>query len=152
MLRFKLFILVLFLVSCGSRKVAINKQDIRIDSVSKVEETISTKSQTNQHTLDTTVTVIECFEPINENLPMVINGKTYQNVRFKSSKTKNGISISSTKESVLDSKKSSLDTKSVTKVTKVKDIEKQNIFPWWIWLVIVLVIAAYFINKRLHIL
>lgn len=150
MLRFKLLIIAIFLVSCGSRKVAINKQELKIDSVSKVEETISTKTQTNETTLDTTVTVIEEFEPINENQPMMINGKTYQNVRFKSKKTKNGISISKKKDSVLNQIKSTLNEVSTSKVTKHKDIERQNIFPWWIWLIIVLLIVVFFVYRKVR--
>jgi hypothetical protein len=147
-----IFIIAILLVSCSTRKVAINKQEVKIDSISKVEEKLSQVSIKNESLIDTSSCYMEEFEPIDSTQPFLVNGKEYKNVRIKKQRVSNGISISKKDEVVLNQTKSTSNEVSTSKVIKHKDTERQNTFPWW-WLVLFLItLGGYLIYRRYKIL
>jgi uncharacterized protein YcfL len=143
-----IFIIAILLVSCSTRKVAINKQEVKIDSISKVEEKLSQVSIKNESLIDTSSCYMEEFEPIDSTQPFLVNGKEYKNVRIKKQRISNGISISKKDEVVLNQTKSTLDSKSVTKVTKDKDTNRFNLLPWWWWVIILISFGGYLIYRK----
>jgi hypothetical protein len=135
-------LLAVLLVSCGARKTQVTKQDIQIEETTKVSEQLSIISESSETLIDTSSTTEYLFEPIDSTQPMVIDKKNgiFKNTRFKTSKTKNGISISKSQESSLEAKKSTLNEMSIDIETKDKESDRKESFGGWVWLIILIVI------------
>ena len=82
-----IFIIAILLTSCASRKVAVNKIDIKKDSIAEtkvivtkidtVNKTDSTKVIVNADSSEITIT------PIDSSKVIVVDGKIYKNVVLK---------------------------------------------------------------------
>jgi hypothetical protein len=139
------------LSSCGARKSSVSTVDTKIDSTTIVKEELSIKTESSETNVDTTSIVEEEFEPINDTLPMLIDKKNgvFKNVRFKTSKTKKGISSAKKEESSLEAKKSTLNEVSMDIETKHKVTDKEEAGYSWLWILIIAgVILAYIEMKR----
>jgi hypothetical protein len=145
-------LIVLLLVSCGTRKTQVLKEDIKIEQTTKVTEEFSQVSIKNETLIDTTSITEYFFEPIDSTQPMIIDKKNgvFKNTRFKTTKTKKGISISKKEDSSLETKKSTLDEVSIDIESKDKGTIRESEFPWWTFiLAVVLIILGYTKYKRL---
>lgn len=79
----KLIILsTLLLVSCGTRKVE-QKTDVTTKEVTTDNSVIETKTDTNVKVIDCTSTDEIEIIPVDNSKEIVVNGKTYKNVRLK---------------------------------------------------------------------
>lgn len=132
-------LILLLLTSCGTRKVNKSKEEVKQDKVETVQTNVQVKENTAVKVIDSTDEI--CIEPIDSIKPMVIDGKSYLNVKIKHKKRKVNTSI------VLD--KTTSDTsvkKTVEKTEVVKDnkvIERKTSLVtqlWWLWLLILLFI------------
>jgi len=134
-------LLAVLLVSCGARKTQVTKQDIQIEETTKVSEQLSIISESSETLIDTSSTTEYFFEPIDSTQPMVIDKKNgiFKNTRFKTKKSKNGISISKSKDSVLNQRKDTLNEVLVDIQIKDKETITKNRFPWWLILVIIII-------------
>ena len=144
-------LLVLLLTSCGARKTSVKTEDIKMEQTTTVKEEVSQVSEKSESLIDTSSVYEESFEPIDSTQPMVIDRKNgiFKNTRFKATKSKKGISISKSEESVTNVKKSSLNEISMDIQTKDKQTDKKESFGSWIWLLIILgVILGYLEYKR----
>ena len=101
----KRIILILFvlLTSCASRKVNINKTDIKKDSVVNTEIkviTIENKIKTDSTNITTNIDSSEItITPIDSSKTIIVDGKSYKNVVLKIKKTKaNTLYVNNTKE------------------------------------------------------
>lgn len=121
-----ILILLLFLMSCGARKVAVTNVDIKKDSISivttdtVVKSTIDVKDSTNVKTNieEDEITVT----PIDTSKEIVYNGKHIKNAILKIKKVKtNSLYVNVNKAS----KNDSIAIKT-SKVVSVKDIKKEN--------------------------
>jgi hypothetical protein len=141
----KLFIVLIVFTSCGARKTQVSTEDIKIEATTKVIEEVSQVSEKTESLVDTTSIIEEEFEPINDSLPMVIDKKNgiFKNARYKTSKTKKGITTAKKEESSLDAKKSTLNETSIDIQTKEKEAERESNFPWWLILVIIGITLGY---------
>lgn len=150
----KLFYIILAIatISCSSRKVAIKKEDIQIEQVTKADEQLSQVSIKNETIIDTSFCYEEEFEPIDSSKPFMVNGKVYQNVKFKSKKTKNNIYTSKKEESVTNQRKTTLNKTSVDIKTKDKETERKTLLPWWWWILILITLSGYLIYRRYKVL
>jgi hypothetical protein len=151
MKKFIYVLLIVLFASCGARKSQVSTVDTKIDSTTIVKEEVSQVSEKNESLIDTTSIVEEEFEPINDTLPMVIDKKNgvFKNVRFKTSKTKKGISSAKKEESSLEAKKSTLNETSIDIETKDKVTDKEEAGYSWLWILIIAgVILAYIEMKR----
>jgi hypothetical protein len=137
-----------FLVSCGSRKSQVSITDTKIDSITKVEEQVSIKTESSETSIDTTTIEEIYYEPIDSSKSFIVNGKEYKNVRFKTSKTKKGISSAKKEESVLNAKKSTLNETSIDIETKDKQADREESFGSWIWLLILIGIILGYLEYR----
>jgi len=134
-----LLILLLLLTSCGTRRVNKSTEETKQDKVEVIQNNIQVKENVSVKVIDSTDEI--CIEPIDSIKPMVIDGKSYLNVKIKHKKRKVNTSI------VLDKTVSDTGTKkTVEKTEVVKDIKiierKTSLITqlWWLWLLILLFI------------
>jgi preprotein translocase subunit SecF len=147
-----IYILVsIVFISCGSRKVSKTNLEEKKDSVSVVD--VKTEIKTNENTeinnnskIDKTEDEI-IIEPIDNTKEIVVNGKTYKNVKIRHKKTKDNslhtnqkkVSKNALKQQIKHSKQ----VVSTSKVLKEKKIEKKEslvIYFYYILLIILLYI------------
>lgn len=140
----KLIILsALLLIGCGSRKSTINKTDVETKKVTTDNTTTETKTDTNIKVIDCTETNEIEIIPIDNTKEIVVNGKTYKNVRLKSKKSKANI-ITTERKKVAEIEKKDVKTKSKSKVeVKDKEVvsEKGNFWNWIILIIIVVIVV-----------
>jgi hypothetical protein len=149
MLRYSLVFLFLILVSCGSRKVAIDKTDIvvKVDSTSTIKKDEVVVTQ-NNISINTDTDEVE-ITPIDSTKPVVIGEQKYFNAKIRYKKTKVKM-VDTTKKSEV--KKEVQEVKVVkNKKEKVfkKQVDKKESFTvfWW-WLLIILLIVLFFYTYR----
>lgn len=149
------YILVsLLFISCGSRKVNKTTIEEKKDSISVVD--VKTEVKTNENTeinnnskIDKTEDEI-IIEPIDNTKEIVVNGKTYKNVKIRHKKTKdNSLHINQKKVSKNALKrqiKHSKQVVSTSKVSKEKKIDKKQSLVIYFYLLL-LIILLYIIYK-----
>ena len=91
-IKYIFIILSLILVSCGSRKVSKTTIEEKKDSTSVVDiktniETKETIELNTNSKIDTTTDEI-IIEPVDNTKEIIVNGKTYKNVKIRHKKTK----------------------------------------------------------------
>lgn len=154
MLKYNL-ILILFstlLMSCGSRKVNVDKVDtvLKTDSISIVkQEVIATKD--NHVSIVTDTDEVEIV-PIDTTKYIEVDGKRYHNVKIRYKKTKKVlVDTTKTKVSKNDSQvvKTVKDKKEKTFKKAVDKKESHTIYWWWL-LIIALVILFFYARNRLY--
>jgi len=134
-----LLILLLLLTSCGTRRVNKSTEETKQDKVEVIQNNIQVKENVSVKVIDSTDEI--SIEPIDSIKPMVIDGKSYLNVKIKHKKRKVNTSIVLDKTTSDTSKK-----KTVEKIEVVKDdkvIERKTSLVtqlWWLWLLILLFI------------
>jgi hypothetical protein len=131
------FISVLLLQSCASRKVDISKleENTKIDS-SVVTKTDSIVVTQNNITVTETTEELE-VKPIVDSLPIVVNGISYKNavLRYKKQKKiSEDISKKTESKNVL---KKELKTKTEVRKTKEKVVDKKANYFIYLWLLII---------------
>jgi hypothetical protein len=150
-----IYILVsIVFISCGSRKVNKTNLEEKKDSVSVVD--VKTEIKTNENTeiknnskIDKTEDEI-IIEPIDNSKEIVVNGKTYKNVKIRHKKTKDNslhtnqkkVSKNALKRQIKHSKQ----VVSTSKVLKEKKIEKKESLFIYIYYLIIFIIL-YIIYK-----
>jgi preprotein translocase subunit SecF len=150
-----LFILVSILfISCGSRKVSKTNLQQKKDSVSvvNVKTEIKTKENTeinNNSKIDKTEEEF-IIEPIDNSKEIIVNGKTYKNVKIRYKKTKdNSLHINQKKVSKNALKQQIKHNKQVVSTSKVfieKKIDKKESLVIYIY-ILLLIILLYIIYK-----
>jgi len=144
----KYLFLLLILTSCGSRKT--NTEKVKEEVKIETSETITDKSiiETNVKVIDCTDTSEQIIEPIDNTKEIVIDGKKYKNVRFKTLKKKNNIVLEQ-KEVIANNVVKKANTKSETKIDKkVKETERKSSYWWLLWFLLIIPIY-YFYRKYL---
>ena len=150
-----IYILVsIVFISCGARKVNKTTIEEKKDSVSVVE--VKTEIKTNENTeinnnskIDKTEDEI-IIEPIDNTKEIVVNGKTYKNVKIRHKKTKDNslhtnqkkVSQNALKQQIKHSKQ----VVSTLKVLKEKKIDKKESLVIYFYLLL-LIILLYIIYK-----
>lgn len=141
---------VLITSSCASRKVVVDKVDIKKDSL--VETKVSLISQEIEKKSDSTSIVItnDCTEitiqPIDTTKEIIVNGVSYKNVIINVKKNKTNVSYSNKNKTSHTKSKDSTSTNKVVKKevskTKQKKIDKKQNY-WVFILPILLLIILY---------
>ena len=151
----QIFILVsLLFLSCGSRKVTKTNLEEKKDSVSVVD--VKTEIKTNENTEINNNSKIDkteeefIIEPIDTSKEIVVNGKTYKNVKIRHKKTKdNSLHINQKKVSKNALKQQIKHNKQVVSTSKVfieKKIDKKESLVKYFYLFILLILL-YLIYK-----
>jgi hypothetical protein len=81
---------------------------------------------------------------------MVIDKKNgiFKNARYKTSKTKKGITTAKKEESSLEAKKSTSNEVSMDIETKDKKVDREESFSSWIWLLIIVGLILGYLEYR----
>jgi len=145
---YSFLLLLLLLTSCGTRKTQTEKvkEEVKIET----SETTTDKSiiESNVKVIDCTDTQEQIIEPIDNNKEIVIDGKIYKNIRFKTIKKKNNISTTQ-KEVIQNNLVKKANTKAETKIDKkVKETERKSSYWWLLWFLLIIPIY-YFYRKYL---
>ena len=152
-----LLITCLILMSCGARKVNIEKLEVKKDSIAttEVKAIVDIKKETIDSTnikTDTTQDEIT-VQPIDTCKEMVVEGKHYKNVVLKIKKIKtNSLYTNKKKESEtkhIDSTATSKVIKKEVVDSKLKTIDKKANYCWIIWLLLlILILYLLWRNRR----
>lgn len=139
-------------MSCGSRKVNVDKVDLvlKTDSISVVkQEVIATKD--NHISIVTDTDEVEII-PIDTTKHIEVDGKKYHNVKIRYKKTKK-VLVDTTKTKVSKNNSQIVKTtKDKKEKTFKKDIDKKEshtIYWWWL-LIIVLVVVFFYAKNKLN--
>jgi hypothetical protein len=144
-------------MSCGARKVNIEKLEVKKDSIAttEVKAIVDIKKETIDSTnikTDTTQDEIT-VQPIDTCKEMVVEGKHYKNVVLKIKKIKtNSLYTNKKKESEtkhIDSTATSKVIKKEVVDSKLKTIDKKANYCWIIWLLLlILILYLLWRNRR----
>ena len=156
-----LFILVSILfISCGSRKVNKTTIEEKKDSVSVVD--VKTEIKTNENTVESNNSKIDktsdeiIIEPIDNTKEIVVNGKTYKNVKIRHKKTKDNslhtnqkkVSKNALKQEI----KHSEQDVSTSKVFVEKKIQKKESLVIYFYLLILIILLYIIFRYRFKII
>ena len=138
----KKLIYVLFLIatiicatSCGVRKTSQTKTDVKTKEVVTDNSTIETKTDSNTKVIDCTLTDEIEIIPIDNTKEIIVNNKSYKNVRIKYKKTKNNVTTNKV-EKVAKKQQNAIKTKSKASIeVKQKETERNSNY-WWLLLLI----------------
>ena len=136
----------IFLTSCGSRKVQKSETKETEQTEIKTEEKTETKLTDNTKIIDTTTTDEIEIIPVDNNLPITVNGKKYTNSRIKWKKKKNNISIAKDVKVQHNAEKEGVVIVKKDKVIEVKQIERKQSYWWLLWFL--LLIPAYYVWRK----
>jgi len=154
LIAYLLFAIILLCVvfGCGSRKTSKSKTETK--ETQTTEATFKDSSKTtvnidsNTKIVDSSVTDEFVILPFDNTKEMVVNGKTFFNVKLATKKTSNNITTNKTinvaKTSQNDVKKAVKTNKSKTAVTNVKNVDKKQFNFLSIWWLIPLIAVIYF--------
>lgn len=143
-----LIFVIILNFSCASRKVT--KADSSVES--RVEQVIidTTKQKTTSTTKisDTTSVSEITLEPIDPTKEIIVDGKKYKNVRFKTLKSKKGVTILKENNSSLNQGKTINNKIEETIDTSTKNTETSS--SSWLWIVVIVTggLVIYFDSKR----
>lgn len=136
--------------SCASRKVTVDKVDVKKDSI--VETKVSLISKEIEKKSDSTSIVITnenielIITPIDTTKEIIVNGVSYKNVILNVKKNKTNVSYSNKNEESYTKSKDSTSTNKVikTEVVKIKEkkIDKKQNY-WVLILPVLLLIILY---------
>jgi ATP-dependent Zn protease len=152
-----LFILVsIVFISCSSRKVLVDKTDIKKDSIVETKVVVTKIDTTNK--TDSTKVVIDTdsseivITPIDSSKTIIVDGKSYKNVVLKIKKNKSNTLYTNNKK---ESNIKRIDSVATSKVeakehqvdnTKIIDKE-QNYWSFFWWILLILIIYLLWQNK-----
>jgi hypothetical protein len=155
-----LLIICLILISCGSRKVTVDKLNIKKDSTATTEIkviTVEAKQKTDSTNIITTVDSSEVtITPIDTCKEIIVEGKVYKNVVLKIKKNKTSTLYTNNKK---ESETKRIDSTATSKVikkevvdSKLKTVDKKANYCWIIWLLLLILILYLLWRNRLRLL
>jgi CHASE3 domain sensor protein len=160
----KYLLILLLFVSCGARKVnkSETKQDTKTETTIAVVDTSKTTTDTKENIkiVDNSTSDEVELTPIDNNKPMVIDGKTYLNTKIKHQKKKANKSIVKDK-TIAQTAQKAVNIKSnnkieETKQSTIKKIDKEAVsfwnYLWVIFLILALIALAIYIKNKFSIL
>ena len=136
----------IFLTSCGSRKVQKSETKETEKTEIKTEEKTETKLTDNTKIIDTSTTDEIEIIPVDNTLPITVNGKKYTNSRIKWKKKKNNISIAKDVKVQHNAEKEGVVMVKTDKVIEVKQIDRKQSYWWLLWFL--LLIPAYYVWRK----
>jgi len=139
-------ITVIFLTSCGSRKVQKSETKEQEQKTEKSTLEIETRVSDNTKIVDTSTSDEIEICPVSDSIPMVVNGITYKNAKIKRSKKKNNISINKDVKVQHKAQKEGVVMVKRNKVIEVKQTERKESYWWLLWFL--LLIPIYFAYKK----
>ena len=159
-MKYILILVSLALLSCGSRKVDIQRTTIKKDSVAITEvkvitvETAEKIDSTNIHTtIDNNEIIIT---PIDSSKAIVVDGKNYKNVVLRIKKSRVNTLYTNNKKESNNKRTDSTAVVKVNKTEKVsgknKTIDRKTSYWWILWLLLLILILYQLWRNRLSLL
>ena len=152
MKKLSILLIALTLTSCGARKVQ-KSQTIEKETTTIVD---TTKTVTQVDNLTNVQVVENCdevtFKPIDNTIPMVLNGKSYLNVVLMHKKTNTTTNTKKVKKSIKMVKNGITVNNNKVKTVTTKDVQREafNLWSlWWLWLLLILIVLIYKYRYRL---
>jgi len=139
-------ITVIFLTSCGSRKVQKSETKEQEQKTEKITLETETRVTDNTKIIDTSTTDEIEIIPVDNTLPFTIDGKEYKNAKIRHKKSKNNISINKDVKIQHKAKKESIVMVKKNKIIEVKQTERKESYWWLLWFL--LLIPIYFAYKK----
>jgi ABC-type oligopeptide transport system substrate-binding subunit len=136
----------IFLTSCGSRKVAKSETKEQEQKTEKITLETETRVTDNTKIVDTSTTDEIEIIPIDNTLPITVNGKKYTNSRIKWKKKKNNISVVKDVKVQHNEQKSELKTVKRDLIIERKVIDRKQSYWWLLWFL--LLIPAYYLWRK----
>ena len=136
----------IFLTSCGSRKVQKSETKETEKTEIKTEEKTETKITDNTKIIDTSLTDEIEIIPVDNTLPITVNGKEYKNVKLRHKKKKNNISINKDVKVQHNAEKSGLVTVKRDLIIERKVIDRKQSYWWLLWFL--LLIPIYYVWRK----
>jgi len=147
------------LISCGSRKVTKSKIEEKKDSVSIVD--VKTEIKTNENTEINNNSKIDktedefIIEPIDNSKEIIVNGKTYKNVKITHKKTKDNSLHTNQKKVVKNALKQQIkhnkQTVTSSKVSNEKKIDKKESLTNYLYYIIIFIILYLIYRYRSYV-
>jgi len=134
------------LTSCGSRKVQKSETKETEKTEIKTEEKTETKLTDNTKIIDTSTTDEIEIIPIDNTLPITVNGKEYKNVKIRHKKSKKNITINKDVKVQHNAQKSGLKTVKRDLIIERKVIDRKQSYWWLLWFL--LLIPAYYVWRK----
>jgi ATP-dependent Zn protease len=137
---------ILCAIGCGARKTKQTKTDVTTKEVTTDNSTIETKTDANLKVTDCTLTDEIEIIPIDNTKEIIVNNKSYKNVRIKYKKTKNNVTTNKV-EKVAKKQQNAIKTKSKASIEvkqKASESNKGNFWNW-IWLIVILIGVTWFV-------
>jgi hypothetical protein len=159
-----IIILLILLSSCAGRKVNKSeiKEDIKTETVTTSVDTSKIVTTTTENTKIINNSENEVIEiiPVDNKLPIVLNGKKYFNVKIRRYKSKDDISVIKDKKVLKTEDKAvkivSKNKKLETKTAKVKEIDKEAVsfwnYLWFFFWILIIIFVILFIKNKINIL
>jgi len=123
--------------SCASRKVDVNKEVIKTNTDSTSVVRIDSTSKINKNVYITeNISELE-IKPLNDSLPIVIDGTSYFNAVLKYKKANKVLLDTSTEKVSKNVLKQVYKTKQETKDIKQKKVDKKANYFVYLWLLII---------------
>lgn len=147
-----LIIPALFLISCGTRNVNKSNTTESVETETHIAISDSSKTVTNT---ESNIKVIDSTDeveilPIDNSIPMVVNGKKYVNARLKHRKTSTNTN-QSVKVSQIEQKAVKTDVKNKTDANKKVDdfhSHREGFNFNWLWLLLIPIGIYLFIKSK----
>jgi len=150
--------ILMLLMSCGSRKVQLEKVEVKKDSVVQITSEVrvleaSVKQDSTNVKLDITEDEIT-FTPVDSTKEIIVDGKSYKNVVLRIKKIRDN-SIYKNNNTVSQIKRiDSVGTTNIKETSqtnvKTKVTEKTAFYGWMLWLIILLVFAYILWKSKLY--
>jgi hypothetical protein len=145
-------ILSIFIVSCASRKVNVDKVDtiVKTDSTSVAKQEVVT-TQNNHVSVVTDTDELEII-PIDTAKVIEVDGKKYKNVKIRYKKTKK-VLVDTTKIKMSEKASIEVNVKKDTKVkTFKKDLDKKSTYSIYLgwFFVILLILLGYYTYRKIN--
>jgi len=124
---------MIFLTSCGSRKVSKSETKEQEQKTEKITLQTQTRVTDNTKIIDTSTTDEIEILPVDNTLPFTINGKEYKNVKIRHKKSKNNISVVKDVKVQHKAQKEGIVMVKRNKVVEQKEIERKQSYWWLLW-------------------
>lgn len=155
-----ILLLLIILTSCASRKVQINKLEIKKDSIAETKvivTTIEAKEKTDSTSITTNADSSEItITPIDSSKTIIVDGKSYKNVVLKIKKNKVNTLYTNNKKESNNKRVDSVATVKVNKTettsVKNKTIDKKANYWWILWLLLLMLILYLLWRNKLWLL
>jgi hypothetical protein len=144
-MKYIFIIISLLFLSCASRKVSVNKIDIKKDSITKIDTKIEFKKVSNIEIKNDILIDEMIIKPIDSSKEITVNGIKYKNVVLSIKKTKDNSLYLKDKIIQYNEAKQQINTVSTIKKESKKEIDKKANHFIYLWLL--LIPASYFIFK-----